>query len=92
MTDRDALVATLRKMAEWRSATPTISAALLEAADALSRETAGTPYIDCPLCGVPVQQIASATLSLALWQHVNWCCAKKVMWPTSATAPEAVKS
>lgn len=30
--------------------------------------------IDCPLCGTAVAQIASATLSLALWQHVNWVC------------------
>jgi len=30
--------------------------------------------IDCPLCGTTVQQVASATLSLALWQHVNWAC------------------
>ncbi len=32
------------------------------------------PQIDCPLCGVTVKQVASATLSLALWQHVNWVC------------------
>ncbi len=30
--------------------------------------------IDCPLCGTTVKQVASATLSLALWQHVNWVC------------------
>jgi len=30
--------------------------------------------IDCPWCGVVVKQVASATLSIALWQHVNWVC------------------
>jgi hypothetical protein len=29
--------------------------------------------IDCPLCGQLVRQVSSATLSLALWQHFNWC-------------------
>jgi hypothetical protein len=43
-------------------------------ADVLSANT--NPAIDCPLCGVSVEQVASATLSLALWQHVNWVCAK----------------
>ena len=33
-----------------------------------------TPQIDCPLCGAAVRQVSSATLSLALWQHVNWAC------------------
>lgn len=28
--------------------------------------------IDCPVCGKSVKQVASATLSLALWQHFNW--------------------
>ena len=32
--------------------------------------------VDCPLCGEQVQQVASATLSLALWQHVQWACRK----------------
>lgn len=32
--------------------------------------------IDCPLCGERVAQVASATLSLALWQHVNWVCSR----------------
>lgn len=30
--------------------------------------------IDCPACGETVKQVASATLSLALWQHWNWIC------------------
>ena len=30
--------------------------------------------IECPLCGATVKLVASATLSLALWQHVNWVC------------------
>lgn len=33
--------------------------------------------IDCPLCGETVKQVASATLSLALWQHCNWTCPKR---------------
>ena len=42
-------------------------------------ELPGTPppspdSIDCPLCGKEVKQVASATLSLALWQHTNWAC------------------
>lgn len=32
--------------------------------------------IDCPLCGETVKQVASATLSLALSQHVRWACEK----------------
>jgi len=36
-----------------------------------------TDEIDCPLCGVTVKQVASATLSLALWQHLNWACPKR---------------
>jgi hypothetical protein len=30
--------------------------------------------IYCPFCSVAVQQMASSTLSLALWQHVAWAC------------------
>ena len=33
--------------------------------------------IDCPVCGETVKQVASATLSLALWQHWNWACPKR---------------
>jgi hypothetical protein len=33
-----------------------------------------TDVIACPACGETVQQVASATLSLALWQHWNWTC------------------
>jgi hypothetical protein len=36
-----------------------------------------TDHITCPLCGVEVKQVASATLSLALWQHVWWVCEEK---------------
>jgi hypothetical protein len=43
---------------------------LREAADALA---APPESIDCPLCGQLVRQVSSATLSLALWQHFNWC-------------------
>lgn len=32
------------------------------------------PTIDCPACGASVRQVASATLSLALWQHWEWVC------------------
>jgi hypothetical protein len=32
------------------------------------------PEITCPACGGIVRQTASATLSLALWQHWNWAC------------------
>lgn len=35
-----------------------------------------TEQIDCPLCGAIVRNVSSATLSLALWQHVNWSCQK----------------
>jgi len=34
--------------------------------------------IDCPVCGETVSQVASATLSLALWQHWNWTCPKRL--------------
>ena len=30
--------------------------------------------IDCPLCGVAVKPVSSATLSIASWQHINWTC------------------
>lgn len=41
----------------------------------LSRAAVGEPpEIDCPLCSTTVKQVSSATLSLALWQHVNWVC------------------
>lgn len=33
--------------------------------------------ITCPLCGELVKQVASATLSLALWQHCNWTCVRR---------------
>ena len=39
--------------------------------------------IDCPACGETVKQVASATLSLALWQHWNWTCQKRA----SSSAP-----
>lgn len=52
---------------------PTFIAAKL---DMLIEKANAKPVIDCPLCGVRVEQVASATLSLALWQHVNWVCAK----------------
>ncbi len=32
------------------------------------------PWIACPDCGQIVNQVASATLALALWQHQNWVC------------------
>ncbi len=48
----------------------------LEADNATLREQLGQANIDCPLCGVNVKQVASATLSLALWQHVGWVCPK----------------
>jgi hypothetical protein len=32
------------------------------------------PEIECPACGETVKQVASATLSLALWQHYTWTC------------------
>ena len=32
---------------------------------------------NCPLCGATVKQVASATLDLALWQHLNWVCTQK---------------
>ncbi len=40
--------------------------------------------VDCPLCGVTVRQVASATLSLALWQHVNWACESHLNIKTDA--------
>jgi hypothetical protein len=30
--------------------------------------------IDCPYCGVTVKQVSSATLGLALSQHLRWVC------------------
>lgn len=33
--------------------------------------------INCPLCGETVKQVSSATLNLALWQHMNWVCVKR---------------
>jgi len=36
-----------------------------------------TETIECPACGALVPQVASATLTLALWQHWNWVCPKR---------------
>lgn len=33
--------------------------------------------ITCPACGTVVEQVASATLDLALWQHWHWVCPKR---------------
>jgi len=44
----------------------------------MSQEQTALPHeVLCPLCDELVVQRASATLSLALWQHVNWKCAKR---------------
>lgn len=48
-------------------------AAMIAEARATAAE-AQANAIDCPLCGESVKLVASATLSLALWQHVNWTC------------------
>lgn len=47
---------------------------LRRAAEAGASAPPAQDEIDCPLCGQRVGQVASATLSLALWQHVNWAC------------------
>lgn len=44
--------------------------------------------LDCPLCGEAVKQVASATLSLALWQHVNWACRKSPSLSQGDPAPQ----
>lgn len=41
---------------------------------ALAAAQSEAQHIECPWCGVVVKQVSSATLSLALWQHVNWVC------------------
>ena len=53
------------------------------------------PSIDCPLCGEEVRQVSSATLSLALWQHVRWVCRRASTpspegqtWQPIETAPK----
>lgn len=56
----------------------------LMAAARAPQEPAPDAAIDCPLCGVTVAMVSSATLSLALWQHVNWNCPKAL-----AEAPRA---
>jgi hypothetical protein len=53
----------------------------VEAAAAALSTASPAPAIDCPLCGVRVEQVASATLSLALSQHVHWVCAKQPASP-----------
>lgn len=47
-----------------------------EATAALRAQREATA-IACPMCGEQVIQKASATLSLALWQHVNWACKRE---------------
>ena len=51
-----------------------------------------TPSINCPLCGEAVQQVSSATLSLALSQHVLWACrrAPNKVEPTPEPPTESV--
>jgi hypothetical protein len=46
----------------------------LDALLATAQTPAQEPEIDCPFCGEGVKQVASATLSIALWQHTNWAC------------------
>ena len=77
----EALIAKWRKKAEanWRDFTGMAyrdCAEDLEALLAALLRDEAPREIDCPLCGATVQQVASATLSLALWQHVNWTCSK----------------
>jgi hypothetical protein len=48
-----------------------------EAIFAELRRLKAATSIDCPACGETVKQVSSATLSLALWQHWNWVCAKR---------------
>lgn len=48
-----------------------IIASALRAAEQRGREAT---TINCPLCGETVVQVASATLSLALSQHIRWVC------------------
>jgi hypothetical protein len=51
--------------------------ALLRDHARLQEEREQMTSIHCPACGLPVAQVASATLSLALWQHWNWACSKR---------------
>ncbi len=50
------------------------------------RDPARASEIDCPACGVTVKQVASATLSLAIWQHWNWVCPKRESTPRADEA------
>ncbi len=53
----------------------TLNVVLAEIDAALSAPSSLAPLsIGCPLCGKQVNQVASATLSIALWQHTNWAC------------------
>ncbi len=86
------LVIARRLLSELRSLAPKYreDAQSLEALIAMCEDSApGSAEIDCPLCGATVKQVASATLSLALWQHVNWTCEKRAA-PTVGAAPVPV--
>ena len=59
-----------------------------KAAAGLSGTSTQEPEIDCPACGVTVKQVASATLSLALFQHWQWACAGKAWTSEPPPTPE----
>jgi NTP pyrophosphatase (non-canonical NTP hydrolase) len=62
-----------------------------DAAEARLREVEAEREVSCPACGVPVKQVSSATLSLALWQHWNWSCSYAKRLTTLATVVREVE-
>jgi len=55
------------------------------------KELAKRPtMVICPMCGAEVKQVSSATLSVALWQHVNWSCEQDV-WSLADFATNAIR-
>lgn len=60
--------------------------------DRAQKAEAAMQQIQCPLCGVTVVQVSSATLDLALWQHVNWGCkgSPRVQWGSASRTPVTI--
>lgn len=93
MADHAALIARLREMerdclsGQRTGKSDRWALTIRQAIAALTADRAAEPTIECPACGASVPQVASATLSLALWQHWNWACPRRA---AEAAPPEGL--
>lgn len=88
MTDHAKLIARLAdECIDWQRRDFDFDKAEAILSAALTADRAAEPTIECPACGASVPQVASATLSLALWQHWNWACPRRA---AEAAPPEGL--